>query len=525
MEENSHVVDKSSSEPSRRESEGCYLSCRYALAILSCSGFCVLYLSRVNLSVALVAMVNSTYADAKASANNPECQRHTAKTSKVKDGEFNWDQDTQGLILGSFFYGYIVTQVPAGWLAARFGGKYLFGCGVLLTSVMTMFTPAAAHHSVGMLILVRVVEGLGQGVAFPAMHAMWSSWAPPLERSKLCTLSYSGLTIGTILGMPFAGLLCASDIWGGWPSVFYIFGAVGIVWTVVWMMLTYDKPANHPRISIKEKEYIQSSIGSGQDVITRKYNTPWLKIWTSPPVWAIIAANFCDNWGFYTFLTCLPSYFKEVLNFSISENGIVSAIPFIVSYIVGIGGGQLADWLRYNNILTTGEVRKVSGTAGYLVPACLLVSTSYVGCNQTSLAVVLFSLAIGIQALNTSCYSVNHLDIAPRFAGILMGISNSVGTIPGIIAPYVVGLLTDNQPTRAEWQKVFYIAAGVYVIGWFVYLLFGSGREQPWNTPYEDRLVPVNIAREPRRPVMADILSINNADNDYIDSSPSGAEC
>ena len=64
--------------------------------------------------------------------------------------------------MGSFFYGYIVTQVPAGWLASRFGGKYLFGFGVLLTSVMTMFTPAAARHSVGMLLLVRVLEGLGE---------------------------------------------------------------------------------------------------------------------------------------------------------------------------------------------------------------------------------------------------------------------------------------------------------------------------------------------------------------------------
>lgn len=82
---------------------------------------------------------------------------------------------------------------------------------------------------------------------------------------------------------------------------------------------------------------------------------------------------------------------------------------------------------------------------GFLVPACLLVSTSYVGCDYTGLDVSLFSLAVGIQGLNGSSYAVNHLDIAPRFAGILMGISNSVGTIPGIIAPYIVGLLTDDQ--------------------------------------------------------------------------------
>ena len=78
------MVDQSCPEPSRRESERFYVPCRYALAILSCSGFCVLYLLRVNLSVALVAMVNSTYADAKASANDPECERHTEKTTRVK---------------------------------------------------------------------------------------------------------------------------------------------------------------------------------------------------------------------------------------------------------------------------------------------------------------------------------------------------------------------------------------------------------------------------------------------------------
>jgi len=137
-------------------------------------------------------MVNSTYANERASANNPECQRNSSTASSDKDGEFNWDQKTQGLILGSFFYGYIVTQLLGGWLGARFGGKYLMGFGVLCPAVLTLFTPLAARHSVEMLILVRILEGLGEGVTFPAMHAMWSSWAPPLERSKLITLSYTG---------------------------------------------------------------------------------------------------------------------------------------------------------------------------------------------------------------------------------------------------------------------------------------------------------------------------------------------
>ena len=74
-----------------------------------------------------------------------------------------------------------------------------------------------------------------------------------------------------------------------------------------------------------------------------------------------------------------------------------------------------------------------------------MIATSYVGCKSTSLAVALFSVALGSSNLNTASYTVNHLDIAPRFSGVLMGITNAAATIPGIIGPYVVGLLTDNQ--------------------------------------------------------------------------------
>ena len=99
--------------------------------------------------------------------------------------------------------------------------------------------------------------------------------------------------------------------------------------------------------------------------------------------------------------------------------------------------------------------------SGYLIPACLMVATSYVGCNSTSLAVVLFSLALGASNLNAATYRVNHLDIAPRFSGVLMGITNSAGTIPGIIGPFVVGLLTDNQV--CFWRNDYVL----FRRGWF----------------------------------------------------------
>ena len=109
-----------------------------------------------------------------------------------QEGEFDWDKSTQGLVLGAFFWGYMVTQVPGGYLAAKFGGKHIFGWFMLVCAVATLFMPLAARTSYIFLIILRIVAGLGQGVVWPAMHAMWSHWAPPLERSTLIGFTFAG---------------------------------------------------------------------------------------------------------------------------------------------------------------------------------------------------------------------------------------------------------------------------------------------------------------------------------------------
>ena len=82
-------------------------------------------------------------------------QKSTAET-------FPWDENEQNWILSSFFYGYIITQIPGGWLAGRFGGKWLFGLGILCTAVLTLLTPLAASAGIEYFFAVRVFEGIGE---------------------------------------------------------------------------------------------------------------------------------------------------------------------------------------------------------------------------------------------------------------------------------------------------------------------------------------------------------------------------
>ncbi|XP_042907967.1 sialin isoform X2 [Parasteatoda tepidariorum] len=400
-------------------------------------------------------------------------------THKIKDGEFKWDSNTQGTILGSFFYGYLLTQVPGGRMAEKFGGKWLFGLGVLCTSVLTLLTPIAARWGVVPLIVLRVCEGLGEGVTFPAMHAMLGTWLPKMERSLLGTIIYSGAQIGTVISMPISGLLCDSDFLGGWPSVFYVFGTLGCIWTIFWGILIYETPDVHPRISRAELLLIQAD-RSDDSQKKNKPNIPWKKILTSIPVWTLMITHFGQNWGFYTFLTMLPTYLSSILRFNIKSDGFISALPYLLQAIVGWVTSYIADYARQRQYFTISTIRKICNTVGFIGPAICLLGVIVSGCNHIW-SVVFLTLAMGFNGFTFSGYMVTHVDMSPEFAGTLMGMTNAFATLTGFLAPKAVGALTQNNQTLAQWRIVFYIAIGVYVVTGALYVLCGSAKLQKWG--------------------------------------------
>nr|XP_026696646.1 sialin [Ciona intestinalis] len=453
-----------------------WLSTRFCLAYLACFGFMNVYALRVNLSVAILSMVNSSYMEIHTHNNISDACPASPSHKNSTTGEFNWDAHKRSLVLGAFFYGYILTQLPGGYLAGRFGGKWLFGLGILCTSVLTLLTPVATRTSFVLLIILRIFEGIGEGVTFPAMHSMWGIWAPPSERSRLVSITYAGCHLGTVIAQPISGILCASTFLGGWPSVFYVFGTLGILWCIVWFIFAHSKPADHPRITTSELNYIQSNLEPKDDSVS----VPWWEIATSKRVWAISIAHFCNNWGFYTLLTCLPTYLKDVLKFDIQQDGFISALPYLVMWISINFNGLLADYLREKEILNTTQTRKIFNAVAFIGPGIFLVASGFVGCNKVA-AVSLICLATAFNGAGFPGFNTNHVDIGPRYAGILMGITNTWATIPGFAAPAVVGLLTENNPSRSQWRIVFYIAAGVYLTGTILYSLMATGEEQEWN--------------------------------------------
>lgn len=252
--------------------------------------------------------------------------------------------------------------------------------------------------------------------------------------------AFTGNYIGIVVSLPVSGLLAQS--WG-WESVFYVFGVIGCIWTVLWLIFVKQAPAYDPYITSAEKDYIETSLD--KQTMNKHVPIPWKAIWTSTAVWAIIAAQFSEGWGFFTLQTQLPQFLKDVLDFDIAKSGFISAIPYLsMSFMLQIAG-YLADWVRIKGIWTTGQTRRYFNCLAFIAQTiCMLLAAFFL---HPAASVTFITIGVGLAAFAYSSFSVNYLDIAPQFAGVLMGICNSFATVAGIVSPILTGYIV-TTPVR-----------------------------------------------------------------------------
>ena len=170
-----------------------------------------------------------------------------------EDGPLIWSEPQQGLVLGSYFWGYLITQVPGGRLAEVYGGKWVFWVAVLINTFAVLLIPVCSMAGYQYLILMRILMGLGAGLTFPAMNVLIGKWAPETERSTISSIVYSGTSLGTVLSIPTSGFLATTV---GWESVFYVHGGLAIIWLLLWAILISDCPESNIFLSNDEKMFI-----------------------------------------------------------------------------------------------------------------------------------------------------------------------------------------------------------------------------------------------------------------------------
>ncbi|CAK9319074.1 unnamed protein product [Citrullus colocynthis] len=408
---------------------------RWVIVLLCFFSFLLCNMDRVNMSIAILPM------------------------SK----EFNWNSATVGLIQSSFFWGYLLTQIVGGIWADKIGGKLVLGFGVVWWSIATILTPIAARIGLPFLLMMRAFMGIGEGVAMPAMNNIISKWIPVSERSRSLALVYSGMYLGSVTGLAFSPVLIHKF---GWPSVFYSFGSLGSIWFALWLTKAYSSPKEDPGLSAKEKKIIFDGSISKEPVEI----IPWKLILSKAPVWALIISHFCHNWGTFILLTWMPTYYNQVLKFNLTESGLLCVLPWLTMAVFANIGGWIADTLVSRGFSIT-TVRKIMQSIGFLGPAFFLTQLSHV--RTPAMAVLCMACSQGSDAFSQSGLYSNHQDIGPRYAGVLLGLSNTAGVLAGVFGTAATGYILQ----RGSWDDVFKVAVALYIIGTLVWNIFATGEK------------------------------------------------
>lgn len=383
--------------------------------------------------------------------------------------QYGWSNTTKGWVLSSFFIGYMLTQIPASWVVNRYGGRIVLGISLLWWSLVTMLTPLAAMSSLGLLIVARIAMGLGEAAVTPSLYNLAARWLPPHERSRSIAVMIGGIPMGTLAALLMSGWLLEHH---PWPIMFYVFGAVGIVFALFWFRLIYASPARHPHMSASER-----SLLTGPDVISSEprkgswSEVPWRKLLSTPAVWALISNHFCSNWGLYVLLTWLPSYFKAFKETGIGAAGWYSAAPWVILFIIANLSGVIADRMVKRGMTIT-RVRKTMQVIGLLGSAFGLIVASYV--ETPLVAVVVLCGALGVLGFTWAGFGPNHLDVAPRYADVLAGLTNTAGNLPGVIGVVVTGWMVD---LTGGFSAAFQLTALINVIGALIWLKWSTGEK------------------------------------------------
>ncbi|XP_055838547.1 putative inorganic phosphate cotransporter [Episyrphus balteatus] len=445
-------------------SKGPTLGARHLQTLLLHLSLAICFVSRIHIGIALVAMTD-------------------AQTTNPNFPEFDWNEKQKSYILSSFFWGCTISQIPGGYATKRFGAKASLIIGIFLNGILGLLVPFCVFRGGWKIYcVIRVLQGLCQGILFPCVYQHLAIWSPMKERNRLGPLSLMGMQTGTIVSMYVTGMIAASNL--GWPGISYVFSGSEIVFSFLLLIFAENSPADAKFISEAERKYILSSQSNTENTLDKKKSitVPWKAILTSVPFISLLIVRTCDSWGFSTMQAQIPAYLHGVLKMEIKKNAFYSALPYVATTALSFVFMILADIILNNKWISLLVLRKTFNTIAFWVPAAFLVGIGFLSESQTVLAVVFITMNVGLNSGATIGSSMNGIDLSTNHIGILMGIVNSLSSIVRIVSPIAVGLIVNDETNRSQWQIVFLITAGLFFLGNLQYLFFAQTDVQPWDS-------------------------------------------
>jgi MFS family permease len=370
--------------------------------------------------------------------------------------EFGLTPVEMGYLLSSFLWMYVVCLVPVGLLVDRVGGKLVNGLGIFLWSTATILTGFAPNFL--FMLGSRIVMGMGESTSWPASNRIIREWFPASERGFANAIFGAGAAFG-----PAAGAIAISAIVAtfGWRTGFIAAGGVGFVWLVAWIVL-FDVPERVRWLSRNERDLILSQ-RDGEPSQAGSAEQPASPLWhllRLRSVWGLFLTQGCEVYGGYMLLTWLPTYLQQAKGLSVMNAGMLTAVPFGVASVIGVGLGKMSDRLLTREAVQAGRRRTM--LAVMLAGAAAILVVPLIDELWLIITILACVRAMGLagSALNFALVT----DLVRSRADIGKVTSTTVlgGNSFGLMAPIVTGYIVE---ITGSFDKAFLVAGILPLIG------------------------------------------------------------
>src|SRR6185369_15788953 len=314
--------------------------------------------------------------------------------------------------------------------------------------VMTAATGLAIGFA--SLLAIRLLFGMGEAGAFPSMARVYARWLPRAERGRMFGLA---IMTGAFAGAATQPLVVALLGVATWRAAFALFGLVGSVWAVAWWRWFRDDPHAHPAVNDAERRFIRDG---GAEVHPRDH-LAWRLLLQSPTLLALCAMYAGAIYGWYFYLTWLPTYLLRARGFDLAHVGWLAALPLLAIGVGVLAGGWLSDALVRRWGARVG--RRAPGVVGLPLAACAIAGA--ITTDVPLVAALLLAAAAGLAALGVAPAWAVCLEIGGVHAGVVSGTMNTFGNLGGAASPIVVGVALERW---ASWEAPLWSVAGLYLI-------------------------------------------------------------
>ncbi|WKX88291.1 hypothetical protein Q1695_008157 [Nippostrongylus brasiliensis] len=384
--------------------------------------------------------------------------------------------------------GAMVAVYPVMWLIQKFGSRSIVTLFGFLSALTTALIPLCAHLGFTWMVVMRFLQGTGLSTGFTLIGIVTRQWSMQKQSAFFIAFLTCFFQIGPIFTMPVAGALCTSSL--GWPSVYYLHAVITCILFVLFLYFYREYPDMHSFVSVKELDRIKRGKGDAD----AKQQVPVKAILTTNAIIAVWISAIANFMGIQVTMQFSPTYLNKVMGFPVEQTGVFSAIPQIVTFVLKMFAGVLADKATCCQPVTSVKIFNCLAIGGMGITFFIL---AFIPTSMPTLGLIVLICCCSIVGFNCGAFFRSSAIVAAQHNHFVMGVNSFINCLSSLLAPVVVNIFVRDD-TWDEWWYVWIVHGVVMTVCNIYFMFFGKGEPADWTkSGYGAKVAPSAPVLEP----------------------------